>query len=285
MKRSLALLYNYALQQTTLNRRPPTACPHSTMPIALPFHTLFLIALAGLYAGTQNALAGGGSFITFPSLLLAGLNPLAANMSSTIALFPSQMTSAFVGRRLVSGIGPVKFRSLFLTSIIGGALGAWLLLSTPVSVFTRLVPWLVLFATSVFAWGTFFRKPLSEEQIGHAQLPSAAVLLIQGGIAVYGGYFGGGIGFLMLAALTIAGQQVRTAGATKNALAMTMNAVAVAIFACSPLINWSAVIALGIGGIGGGFLGGWLMHRLPEKLLRRFVVLVGAALTVWLFVR
>ncbi|WP_204376907.1 TSUP family transporter [Aquitalea pelogenes] len=116
-------------------------------------------------------------------------------------------------------------------------------------------------------------------------MPTPLLLLIQGAIAVYGGYFGGGIGFLMLAALTIAGQQVRMATATKNALAMTMNASAVAIFAMSPQINWAAVLALGAGGIAGGVVGGWLMHRLPERQLRAFVVVVGTALTIWLFIR
>uniref|UniRef100_UPI001C463FEE TSUP family transporter n=1 Tax=Salmonella enterica TaxID=28901 RepID=UPI001C463FEE len=96
----------------------------------------------------------------------------------------------------------------------------------------------------------------------------------------YGGYFGGGIGFLMLAALTVAGQQVRMAGATKNVLAMTMNASAVAVFAFSPQVNWAAVVALGIGGIAGGFAGAWLLHLLPEKVLRGFVVIVGIILTV-----
>ncbi len=247
-----------------------------------PLHVLALIALAGLYAGTQNALAGGGSFITFPVLLLAGLNPLAANMSSTIALFPSQITTAIAGRKLVGGVGRVSFLALFVISIVGGILGALLLLSTPVSIFTNLVPWLVLFATSAFAWGSFGFKPSSAD--GH-HLPSVVILAIQGLIAIYGGYFGGGIGFLMLAALTIAGQQVRTAAATKNALAMTMNASAVAIFAFSPMINWAAVVALGLGGVAGGFTGSWLMHRLPERWLRGFIVLVGVVLTLWLFIR
>ena len=247
----------------------------------LPLHSLILIALAGVYAGMQNALAGGGSFITFPVLLLAGLNPLAANMSSTIALFPSQITSAFAGRRLVEGVGKREFKWFFLVSLVGGVLGALLLLSTPVSVFTKLVPWLVLFATSAFAWGSFGRKP---HQADHA-FPSWLLLGVQGLIAVYGGYFGGGIGFLMLAALTIAGQQVRTASATKNALAMSMNGVAVAIFAFSPQINWAAVVALGFGGIIGGYTGAWMITWLPEKVLKRFVVLVGVVLTIWLFVR
>ena len=244
--------------------------------------TALLIGAAGLYAGVQNVLAGGGSFITFPALLLAGLNPLAANMTSTIALFPSQITSALAGRKLVAGVGGLSFRSLFLVSLAGGVLGALLLLSTPVSIFTSLVPWLVLFATATFAWGSFGRKPHVD---GRTHLSNGALLAIQGLIAIYGGYFGGGIGFLMLAALTIAGQQVRTATATKNALAMTMNASAVVIFAISPLINWAAALALGIGGIAGGLVGSWLMHRLPAALLRGFVILVGCALTVWLFVR
>ncbi|PRC92806.1 sulfite exporter TauE/SafE family protein [Solimicrobium silvestre] len=248
-----------------------------------PLPVLLLIALAGLYAGMQNALAGGGSFITFPALLLAGLNPLAANMSSTIALFPSQITTAIAGRKMVSGVGHLSFRSLFIVSLIGGVLGALLLLSTPVSIFTNLVPWLVLFATAAFAWGSFGYQPHSTATA--RQLPNSVLLLIQGVIAIYGGYFGGGIGFLMLAALTVAGQQVRAASATKNALAMTMNASAVAIFAFSPMINWAAVVALGLGGVLGGLIGSWLIHRLPERLLRGFVVLVGVVLTVWLFLR
>lgn len=248
----------------------------------LPVDVLALIALAGLYAGIQNALAGGGSFITFPALLLAGLNPLAANMSSTIALFPSQITTAIAGRNLVSDIGKTPFRLVFIASLIGGVLGAILLLSTPVKVFTYLVPWLVLFATVAFAWGSFVYKP---KLGGATYLPNVVVLLLQGAIAIYGGYFGGGIGFLMLAVLTVCGQQVRTANATKNMLAMTMNASAVAIFAFSPMINWAAVVALGLGGIAGGIIGAWLNLRMPTKLLRGYVVVVGAALTVWLFIR
>lgn len=250
---------------------------------SFPVDVLALLALAGFYAGMQNTLAGGGSFITFPALLFAGLNPLAANMTSTIALFPSQITTAIKGRNLVGGISQTPFRRLFIVSLIGGILGALLLLSTPVRIFTQLVPWLVLFATMAFAWGSFGHKPSPVGAAGHVS--NTVVLLTQGIIAIYGGYFGGGIGFLMLAVLTIAGQKIRTANATKNALAMTMNASAVAIFAFSPQINWVAVVVLGIGGMVGGIAGSWLNHRLPEKLLRAIVVFVGVVLTVWLFIR
>jgi uncharacterized membrane protein YfcA len=248
---------------------------------ALELHSVILIAVAGLLAGTQNALAGGGSFITFPTLLLAGLNPLAANMTSTIALFPSQATSAVAGRKLVGDVEGLTFKHLFLISVIGGILGAILLLVTPPTFFARLVPWLVLFATSVFAWGSFRSQPL------HAvsRLPTWALVAIQSCIAIYGGYFGGGIGFLMLAALTVAGQQIRMAAATKNMLAMAMNASATLIFAFSGNVSWPAALALCVGGVAGGLCGGWLIHRLPDRLMRRFVVLVGATLTVWMFIR
>jgi uncharacterized membrane protein YfcA len=249
--------------------------PHPDLPL------LLLITLAGFYAGTQNTLAGGGSFITFPTLLLAGLNPLAANITSTVALFPNQITSAFAGRKLAGGIGEISLSKLLGLSAVGGMVGAILLLNTPVTFFAHLVPWLVLFATAIFAWGSFRKKPLHAV---HA-IPVPLLVTTQFLIGVYGGYFGGGIGFLMLAALTIAGQQVRMAATTKNVLAMAMNASAVALFVFSGQVNWLAALALAVGGIGGAFAGSWLLHRVPEKLLRGFVVLVGIVLTVWLFLR
>lgn len=247
---------------------------------ANPDISLLLIALAGLWAGTQNTLAGGGSFLTFPALLLAGLDPLAANMTSTVALFPNQMTSAWAGRDLAGGVSRLTLKHLFAISIAGGAVGALLLLNTPPDFFARLVPWLVLFATLVFAWGSFRSRPLHGDG-----MPMPVLALAQFLIAIYGGYFGGGIGFLMLAALTIAGQDVRMANATKNMLAMAMNASAVLIFVASPLVDWPAALALALGGIGGALVGAWLMHKLPARMLRGFIVCVGAALTVWLFVR
>ncbi|QWF70675.1 sulfite exporter TauE/SafE family protein [Methylomonas paludis] len=245
-----------------------------------PLSELLLIALAGLYAGTQNTLAGGGSFITFPTLLLAGLNPLAANITSTIALYPNQITSALAGRKLAGGVNKLSLGQLFSLSIAGGITGALLLLNTPVSIFAKLVPWLVLVATLIFCWGSFRRKSLHSSRV-----PTPVLALIQFVIGIYGGYFGGGIGILMLAALTIAGQQVRTATATKNVLAMAMNTSAVGLFAFSSQIDWLAAVALAIGGIAGGLTGSWLVHRLPEKIMRGFVVVVGFGLTGWLFWR
>ena len=239
------------------------------------------ILVAGLWAGLQNALAGGGSFVTLPVLILSGMTPLAANITSTVALFPGQITSGFAGRQLVTGAGKLSFRTLLMVSVLGGALGGLLLLNTPSSVFARLVPWLVLFATTVFTWGSFFRK--SGDSPVH--LGAAAAATAQFCISIYGGYFGGGIGFLMMAALTMAGLPTRNASATKNALGGVMNAAAVLLFVTSPEVHWLQAVVLGLGAIIGGLMGAWALHRINEKVLRMVIVAIGICLTVGLFLK
>ena len=242
---------------------------------------LLLVFVAGLWAGLQNALAGGGSFVTLPALIVSGMSPLAANITSTVALFPGQVTSGLAGRKLVTGAGRLPFKALFILSIVGGALGGLLLLNTPSRVFARLVPWLVLFATAVFAWGSFRRKPA--ESAAHLGPWAAGVAQLL--IAIYGGYFGGGIGFLMMAALTMAGLPTRNAGATKNVLAGVMNASAVALFVMSPQVHWQQAMVLGVGAIIGGLGGAWALQRVNEKALRIAIVCIGIALTVGLFLK
>lgn len=243
---------------------------------------LLVLFGAGIWAGAQNALAGGGSFITLPALMLTGLNPLAANVTSTVALFPAQVATGWTGRALVSDVGKLRFRILFVISLVGGVVGAFLLLHTPTRVFARLVPWLVLFATAVFAWGSFLRKPRPEGEVG---LGAKGAALVQFVIAIYGGYFGGGIGFLMMAALTLAGLSARWAASTKNVLAAVMNAAAVAVFVFSPNVVWLQMAVLSAGAIVGGVSGALLLKRVNERILRIVIVCIGTALTVGLFVR
>ena len=243
--------------------------------------SLLILLGAAFWAGTQNALAGGGSFITLPALMLTGLDARAANIASTIALFPGQVTTGLVGRKLVAGAGGLSFRALMAISLVGGAIGAVLLLATPSAFFARMVPWLVLFATSVFAWGALFNRP-SETR---APIGRPATIAIQFAIAIYGGYFGGGIGFLMLAALSLAGQAVRVAGSTKNLLASAMNASAVAVFVFTARPEWIKVGVVCIGAIAGGALGGQMLKRVNERALKIVVVIIGVALTIGLFIR
>jgi uncharacterized membrane protein YfcA len=243
---------------------------------------LLLIFVAGVWAGIQNTLAGGGSFVTLPALILSGMSPLAANITSTVALFPGQITSGYAGRKLVSGAAGLSFRALFILSVIGGAAGGLLLLHTSPKVFARLVPWLVLFATVVFTWGSFFRKASAQKAAHLGKFATGAAQFL---IAVYGGYFGGGIGILMMAALTMAGLSARNAGGTKNVLAGVMNASAVVLFITSPELHWLQAGVLAVGAILGGLAGAWALHRVNEKALRIAIVCIGAALTVGLFLR
>lgn len=242
---------------------------------------LVILVVAAFWAGTQNALAGGGSFITLPALMLTGLDARAANIASTIALFPGQVTTGLVGRKLVAGAGGLGFRAMVAISLVGGAIGALLLLATPSAFFARMVPWLVAFATAMFAFGSFGRR--SDE--ARAPIGRAATAAMQFAIAIYGGYFGGGIGFLMLAGLTLAGQAVRVAGSTKNVLASVMNASAVAIFVFTAHPDWLKIAVVCLGAIAGGALGGVMLKRVDERVLRVVVVIIGVALTIGLFVR
>ena len=242
--------------------------------------TFVILFLASVWAGAQNALAGGGSFITLPLLILSGMNPRAANITSTIALFPGQVASGWTGRELAGGAAGLSLRALVIISLVGGALGAGLLLVTSSAFFTRLLPWLILFATIVFAWGSFAPRRLGAKHLGIAGVTAAQFC-----ISVYGGYFGGGIGFLMLAALTASGVTMRIAGATKNVLAAVMNASAVVIFVFSPEVKWVTAAVYSAGAILGGVLGGHMVRKVNERVLRLLVVLIGLTLTVGLFVR
>lgn len=242
--------------------------------------SFFILFAASLWAGIQNALAGGGSFITLPSLMLTGMDARAASITSSIALFPAQIATGWTGRKHVAGAAGLSFRALAIISLVGGALGAGLLLVTPPTFFARLVPWLVLFATGVFAWGSFGPRRQAAPRMGRIGAASAQLC-----ISIYGGYFGGGIGFLMLAAFTAAGIVLRVAGATKNMLAAVMNASAVAIFVFSPEVRWVAAGVSGAGAIIGGVVGGLMLHKVNERVLRVAIVVIGLALTVGLFVR
>jgi uncharacterized membrane protein YfcA len=255
--------------------------------MTMEFVILFAVSI---WAGIQNALAGGGTFLMLPALMVTDMSALAANITSTVALFPGQISSSFAGRSHVSGAGGLPFKTLLVISLAGGVLGAILLLVTPSTIFRHLVPWLVLFATAIFAYGSFMPKKADRPP----SLSKAGAGAAQFGISIYGGYFGGGIGFLMLAALTAAGLNIRNANATKNVLAGVMNASAVAIFIFGPYVHWPGVtqqvhwLQAGIACVGaviGGFIGGHMVTRVNQKLLRLFAVIIGVALTIGLFYR
>jgi hypothetical protein len=243
--------------------------------------TIIVLTAAAFLGGALNALAGGGSLVTFPALLFAGLNPIDANATSVVALFPGTFSSVWAYRRSILGITEVSVTGFFVLSLFGGLLGALLLLSTPSSVFAGLVPWLVLFATIVFAVGNF--APLGAIQ--RFKLGPRGALAVHFIISVYGGYFGGGIGFMMMAALAMTGIAVRSAGALKNILAGMANASAVLIFVFSKDVYWQQALVTAAGASFGGWAGALMLKSVNEKLLKLGVVAIGVALTIGLFSR
>lgn len=245
---------------------------------------MLLLALlfgAGLWAGAQNALAGGGSFVTLPALILTGLDPRLANITSTVALFPGQVTTGLAGRSLVAGAERLSFRALAAISLVGGVAGAFLLLSTPPRLFGAIVPWLVLAATLLFAWSSFGPPP----KVGSVPPPAWVSALIQSAIAAYSGFFGGGAGIVTMAALTLARMPIRNAAGTKNVLVAIANIAAALVFALTTAIPWAKAIAIGTGSMCGGYAGAVLLKRLPPKILKVGVVAIGLALTIGLFLR
>jgi uncharacterized membrane protein YfcA len=240
---------------------------------------MLLLFAAGLWAGMQNALAGGGSFITLPALIAAGLDPKLANITSTMALFPGQITTGWAGRSLVSGAERLSFRALALIAFMGGIGGAFLLIATPSKVFAGMVPWLVLAATALFAWSSFGPRP----KVASAPPAGWVTILTQGLIALYSGFFGGGAGIMTIASLTLARLPVRNAGGTKNVLVALSNMSAAVVFAVSGAVAWREALIIGSGAMIGGYLGARALKILPEMLLKVGVVLIGVGLTIGLF--
>jgi uncharacterized protein len=239
-----------------------------------------LLFAAGIWAGLQNALAGGGSFITLPMLMLTGLDARVANITSSVALVVGQATTGWGGRKLAVPPPGLSFVQLAAIAIAGGLVGGWLILLTPAKLFAGMVPWLVLTATALFAWGSFGPKPVNP------RAPLVPALTATGLFAssVYGGYFGGGNGIILVTVLTAASLTIRPASATKNVMAAIINVAAVLVFAFSPDVVWDKAAVLGSGSILGGALGNRMLHRINERWLKIAIVAIGIALSLALFI-
>ena len=247
---------------------------------------LILVALAGFCAGFMNVLAGGGSFVTLPVLIVAGLSALGANASSTVALFPAQVVTSFMARSDLKALNTgdtaaLDVRILAGIALVGGFAGALLLLITPPSVFTHIVPWLILFATGVFARGSHIRESAMGLRLGRG-----GIYAVQTVVSIYGGYFGGGIGILMLAALTLFGlRDLKAMNGLKIVLAMLMNVAAVLTFTVAGLVQWLPTIVLSVGAMVGGLVGMATARRVSARFIRTFVIVIGVVLTLFFFWR
>jgi len=244
------------------------------------------LSLAGALGGALNSVAGGGSFIAFPALLFTGVPPIPANATNTIALWTAAAASGGAYRKRLD-VARRLMIPLLMASLVGSLIGALLLLNTPAHTFMRVLPWLTLGATLLFAFGKKLaggRHSVLEHDHAASTAALVATTLFQLCVAVYGGYFGGGMGIVMLAMLAALGMtDIHAMNALKSVLGFVINGVAVVTFVVARAVYWKHGIIMIAGGIIGGYLGAHYALKLPQKSIRMFVVLVGAGMTAYFF--
>ena len=266
------------------------------MPLARILQFLAIVLTSGL-AGIMNAIAGGGTLLTFPALVGLGISPVVANATSTVALWPGAVSSMWGYRDELSGSRrwAIGFAA---PSLLGGGIGAWLFLRTPPSRFAALVPWLVLGATALFVLQPLVLRVIRlrrAAQVEHhvdvaaidhtstGRLPSVSVICWQLIVGVYGGYFGAGVGILMLVVLGFMGlTNIHRMNGLKNWGGLCMNAVAALTFAFSSVVSWPIALTMAAGSIGGGYVGSRAAQRTPQRYVRRAIVVIGLAGGLWL---
>lgn len=246
-----------------------------------------LLVAAAFFAGVINTVAGGGTLLTFPSLLRFGLLPVFANATSTVALVPASLAGAWGFRRELAGTGPWLLL-LLAPSLMGGTIGSLLVIAVDERYFDALVPWLLLTAALLF----LVQPWLSRRFVLNAKtgLPSTrmcvAVVVFQFLVSVYGGYFGAGIGILMLTALAFMGLgDIHRMNAVKAILGTAINGVSVIVFAISERVNWPLAGLMALGGIAGGYAGAGVGRLLPRGVIRWLVIFVGLALAAYYFTK
>ncbi|WP_026379943.1 sulfite exporter TauE/SafE family protein [Afifella pfennigii] len=242
------------------------------------FFEIALLLLAGFVSGAVNAVAGGGTFLTFGALTLVGLPPITANATSSIAQLPGYVTSTLAYTRELKVIGRTALPFL-LVSAIGGLLGALLLLALDNPQFRAMVPWLLIAATGLFAAGPRIARALRARQL-HAPRPLAWV--IQFVVAIYGGFFGAGMGIMMLASLGLTeGEDFHRLNAIKTLLSVVIAIIAIAVFVKGGVIAWSEAAVMIAATALGGYSGVAAARRFPQSYVRGFVIAVGLFLTVY----
>jgi uncharacterized membrane protein YfcA len=250
-------------------------------------HTGAFLFFAALLGGSLNAVAGGGSFIGFPALLFTGIPAVPANATNTVALWCGLAFSGGAFRRQLK-VSRVVLIALASVSLAGGIFGALLLLRTPGETFLKVLPWLMLFAVLLFIFGPRITGRNASAVV--AREPGAksivAASVFQFLVAIYGGYFGGGMGFVILAMLTAFGMaDIHEMNAFKIVLSSSTNGVAVIIFMLRHAVYWPQALVMICGAAIGGYFGAHYSLRLPKIWVRSFVIAVGAGMTTYFFVR
>ncbi|MDD2545693.1 MAG: sulfite exporter TauE/SafE family protein [Burkholderiaceae bacterium] len=241
-----------------------------------------LLLSAAFVAGALNAVAGGGSFLTLPALVFTGVPPVVANATGTVALLPGYIAGAWGFREDMAPPPGLSMRQVAALSLLGGAAGAGLLLLTPDATFRRVVPWLLLAATALFAFGPQLRQRLAGSGAPSRTKATLGVLAV----ATYGGYFNGGLGILLLALWGLLGQtQLNAMNGLKNGVSALLTAVAVVIYAAGGLVQWPQAGLMMVAATAGGYGGARLARRIPAPWLRAGIVLTGLVMAGLFFGR
>lgn len=253
----------------------------------MTIQSILLLFFAAMCGGAMNAVAGGGTFFTFPTLIFTGVPAISAQATSAFALLPGGIASIGAYRRELARIPRRRILALVVISILGGILGATLLKHTAENVFLLLVPYLLLIATLLFAFSGPITRRLrmhSQEQAKRSPLSLVGVGLVQLVIATYGGYFSGGQSILILTALALLGMEnIHEMNGLKSLLASCINTAAVFTFILLGGISWPQALLMAVGAMVGGYGGASIARKIDPKWVRIFVIGVGTVLTIWFF--
>jgi uncharacterized membrane protein YfcA len=241
-----------------------------------------LLAVAAFIAGAMNAVAGGGSFVSFPALVFTGVPTIVANASSTVALFPSAFASAWAYRENFRKFEGVSTKLLLVVSLAGGATGAILLLTTSQRTFDIIIPWLLLFASLTFAFGPYLAPRLRRV----VTITPTIFVVLHFIVSIYGGYFGGAVGIVSMALWSLLGHNdIHEMNAAKTLLVGTMNTAAVVCFVIAGKIAWEPTLVMLVGALAGGYLGASVVRRMDKNHVRAGVIAISFVVTAAFFLK
>jgi len=248
----------------------------------MEIYEVFLLITASFFAGIINSIAGGGSFLTFPALVFAGVPTIAANATSAVAVFPGYLSGALGFAKELKAFPKSKFLLLIFLSISGGVLGSILLLITPEVVFSFIIPWLLGFATLLFAFGNYVSKLAEKTSDTNGFKSNIATLLV----CIYGGYFNGGLGIVLLALFSTLGMRdIHLMNGLKNIMSFALSAASVVTFAIAGIVFWKYAIIMMIAATIGGYFGVMVARKLSKSIIRIIIVIIGTIMTFIFFIK
>ena len=248
---------------------------------------LLLLFTAGFFGGVLNSIAGGGSFLTFPALLFAGVPPVSANATNTFSSCAGYLSGAYAFKDDLKKQSE-KVPKLIIVSLTGGVLGSWLLLQTPEELFRESIPWLLLFATFFFTFGGYINQTIRRLTSNHqhaSSIGSYLLLLLLFGVCTYGGFFNAGLGIIILSYLALAGfTDINTMNGIKLLVSSVVSIIAPTVFIYHGAIAWYEGIIVLIGTLFGGFVAAHASRKISQLYVRVFVILASIAITVYFFI-